>query len=116
MKRAIVIYDGDCGICEKFKKIVMRLDWFHRFEFEPFQQDQIFLTYPWLSREECEKELKLIEDEKNVFGGADAVLKICFKVPLLMIVGRLFWIPPLRQFARWAYVKVANNRHRISKC
>lgn len=113
MKRALVIYDGDCGICEKFRWLLEMLDWLNRFECHPLQNHDVYKEYP-ITPEDCEAELKLITNTRKVYGGADAVIRICFKLPLVAPVGWLFWLPPLRQFARWLYPIVANNRYRIS--
>ena len=114
MKKSIVIYDGDCGICEKFRKLVERLDWLHQFECRPFQNEESYLRSVNLSTEDCQKELKLIEDPKHIYGGANAAIRMCLKLPLLTIVGIIFSLPPFLQIARWLYPKIAENRYRFS--
>jgi len=114
MMKQIVVYDADCGICEKCKNLLESLDWLSQFECHPLQDEALYVKFLSLRREDCEKELKLIVSKDEIIGGAEAVIKICFKLPLVMPLGWLFWIPPFRQIAQWLYPIIANNRYLIS--
>jgi predicted DCC family thiol-disulfide oxidoreductase YuxK len=114
MKQSIVIYDGDCGICEKCRTLIERLDWFSRLQCLPLQEMALYSRFPLLKYEDCQRELKLIEEASPIIGGADAVIKICLKLPLMIPVGALFSLPLFKQVARWLYPIVASNRYRIS--
>jgi predicted DCC family thiol-disulfide oxidoreductase YuxK len=114
MSPAIVVYDGDCGVCEKCRKALEWLDWFKCFECHKLQEEELYSKFPSLNRDACEKELKLVKQNGRIYGGGDAVVRICLKLPLLFPVGLLFILPPLRPLVRWLYRKVADNRHWIS--
>ncbi len=113
MKKNLVIYDGDCGICEKSRELIEKLDWLNLFECQPFHNHEAYEEFA-LTPKECEKELKLITTSGSIYGGAEAVTQICLKLPLFFLVGVLLWLPPVRPLARWLYSNVANNRHKIS--
>ncbi|MGE3683205.1 MAG: thiol-disulfide oxidoreductase DCC family protein [Bdellovibrionales bacterium] len=116
MKRATIIYDGDCGICERFRQVVERLDWKKRFECRPLQEDTVYSQFPLLSPAECQKELKLIEhsDSIRVHGGAEAVIRICLQLPLMKPVGFVLLLAPFRKLTGYLYGVVADHRNRIS--
>ncbi len=115
MNKALVIYDGDCGLCEKSRRLFKKLDFFDRFEWQPLQNSAIYANHPTITQESCKKEVKLISLNGEISGGADAIIKICLKLPLAIPFGILFWPPPMRQLARWLYKKVADNRYKLSK-
>lgn len=114
LKKSIVIYDGDCGICEKCRDAIEKLDWLKRYECHPLQQPELYVRFPVLTQEECLKELKLVKPSGNILGGADAVIEIGKGLPLLFIFAWIFWLPLLRQLARWLYPIIADHRYLIS--
>ncbi len=117
MKKMIVVYDGDCGICEKSRLLLEKLDWFDRFQCRPSQDQSLYLEFSTLKPEKCEREIKLISSSEKIYGGGDAVLKICQKLPLLFLIGWILWPWPLRKAVNFVYLKLAKNRYKIStKC
>ena len=110
----IVVYDGGCGICGKAKTLLEKLDWFNAFKIRPLHEDNLYTEFPDLNKAECEEEIKLILNNGTILGGADAVIRICFYLPLLFWWGWIWWLPPFRQIARKIYPWVAKNRHLIS--
>lgn len=114
MKPSYVIFDADCGFCQQCIRLLKKLDWFRRFECLPLQEELVYLRFPGLNKSECEQELKLVINSGKIYGGADAVITLGFKIPLLFPLSCLFYLSPLRQVARWGYKKIAANRYRIS--
>jgi predicted DCC family thiol-disulfide oxidoreductase YuxK len=113
MKKSLVIYDGDCGICEKFRHLLEKLDWLKRFSCHPLTDHKIYNEYN-VTPEECELEIKLISPSSQIYGGADAMLKIMLNLPLLAPMGWVLWVFPFRFILIWLYPFIANNRYRIS--
>ena len=114
MKRALVLFDGDCGICGHSRRILQKLDWLGHFECRAYQEPGLLANYPSLSTEDCQKEIKLIMPSGQITGGADALIQICLGLPLMAPAGALFWLPPFRQIMRLIYPYIAKNRYRIS--
>ena len=110
----IVVYDGGCGICGKAKNLAQSLDWFNVFTFHPYQDESIFSQHPDLKKAECEEEIKLILNNGKILGGADAIIRMSFYLPLLFWWGWLWWLPPFKLIARLVYPWIAKNRHVIS--
>ena len=116
--KSIVIYDGDCGICETARRILEKLDFFSCFEAIPLQNEKLYDEFHFLSKEECLTELKLIQKKKDsyyLYGGVSAVLEIMRSLPLFYLFTFLFFLPFMYKMADWFYKLVAKNRHKISK-
>ena len=117
MDKNIVIYDGDCGICEKFRKVALKLDWFDSLVFRPFQDQNIYSNFTQLKPDECEKELKFITKKGKLFGGGDAVVSVLLRLPILFLFALVLWSPPFRYITNALYPKLAKSRHRFgSSC
>lgn len=113
----IVLYDGDCGFCQKSVQIIQSLDWLKKFSFVPFQKDDLLNNYKDLSIDRCKKEIILVienEKEKFYFGGYDAFKRMTVYLPLTFLLSWFFFLPPVAWFGRIVYKKIAENRHRIS--
>ena len=113
MNPPTLIYDGDCGICERFCRVIERFNWLGRFEARPLQDEGVYADYPMLSRAACEREIKFIKAGR-VFSGSDAIMAVFRQIPILAPIGVLFVIPPFSYVARWLYPVIADNRYRIS--
>ena len=112
-----VIYDGDCGFCQATVNLVKKLDWLNRFEFIPFQNENVFKKYVYLIKEKCKKEIFLIKgdlrNKKNYYGGYDAFKWISLFLPITFLVSWVFFLPGVVQIGRIVYRVVAENRHKI---
>ena len=109
MPKRTVVYDGDCRFCVRCKRLIEKLDWKNRFLCRPLQDDTLYSDEPGLTREACKEELKLAT-KTAVYGGADAVVRICRGLPLLFTFGWLLSLPPFIQLLRPLYRLVARNR------
>lgn len=115
MNRSIIIFDQDCGFCEKCCLLIKKLDFFRRFEYKSYQDEKIHKGDLYLDPVNDQRELKLIHKNGNMYGGGDAMIRICFELPLMAPLGWIFYLPPLKQIARKLYPIIANNRYKISK-
>jgi predicted DCC family thiol-disulfide oxidoreductase YuxK len=114
MKRSVVIYDDDCGMCRRAKRIAQRLDWLRRFEFFPLQDPALSARFPQVTLEACLTEMKLVEPDGRTFGGVDALLRLFIRLPFLCPIAAVWMMPPLRFIAARFYQFIAANRHRLS--
>lgn len=108
-----VIYDGHCAICrasmskieKTFGERVLPVD----FRIVPAGE-----IHPDLSEERCKAQMHVIE-QGNVYGGAEAMVRILRMHRGLKLVVWLYDLPPLGWLAEGAYRLVARNRFRLSK-
>ena len=111
-----VIYDGDCGFCQRVVELIKKFDWLQKFKFIPFQDEKTFKIFEELTSEMCQKEIFLCHVNKNsrkYFPGYDAFKIMTLFVPVTMLFSWFFFLPGIVQFGRMIYKIVARNRHRI---
>ena len=68
LTNGLIIYDGQCGICNELKHRITNLDEENRLKFIPYQK------YDKIPRELTSRSMYLITGDKQVFKGAKAVL------------------------------------------
>ena len=111
-----VIYDGDCGFCQRVVDLIKKFDWLRKFDFIPFQNEEVFKDFNELTSEMCQKEIFLCKINKNgrkYFPGYDAFKMMTLFVPITMLFSWFFFLPGVVQLGRIVYKIVAKNRHRI---
>ncbi len=114
-QRSIVIYDDSCAFCKKSQQLLQKLDWLNNFNCRPLQDNTLYKEFLFLCPEKCREEMKLISKNQQVYSGGDAVIKICSGLPLTATIGWICHLPPLRWLVHWIYLKIAKNRHKISR-
>lgn len=109
----VVIYDADCGFCvDQVKRL--RILAGEDFRFDPLQwHDEMTIG---ITQDELRRELKVILNNGEVYGGADAILRI-------VVAGRawlrwalpLYRLPGVRRLANYLYRLTARNRYWLSR-
>jgi len=110
MTRAVLVYDGDCGVCTRAVRFIERRIP-AKAEIVAFQFADLGTLGTTAAR--AEYELQWVEDGR-VYGGAQAVAKLLIDAgggwrPL----GLIARIPPFRWVAHGVYRLIADNRHRL---
>jgi lipase maturation factor 1 len=105
-----MIYDGDCNFCSL---------WVHRWQttagggldFVPFQNPVVAVRFPEVPRGQFETAVQLVEQDGQVYGGAEAVFRALALNPDEQWL--LDWYEHSPLFSRvteWGYRRVARNR------
>jgi predicted DCC family thiol-disulfide oxidoreductase YuxK len=71
--KPLIIFDQECPLCVRFKQSLLFLDRGNKFDFAPLQDETIYIKYPILSREECEKDIHILIDKNEVVKGTEAL-------------------------------------------
>ena len=79
-QKNILIFDDNCPLCVRFKQSFERV-YQDEIHFRPLSDQSIFEDYPQLNKEECSKDLHLIDHEGKVWVGADALSKVIERFP-----------------------------------
>ncbi len=112
--RPLALYDGHCRFCTaQAKKLEAAAR--GRIAVRSFQDDGVLALFPGLTHEECMRELKLVDADGRVYGGAAAVVRaLRLGRP---IAGRLaaaaYRIPGAGWIAERAYAWIARRRYRL---
>jgi predicted DCC family thiol-disulfide oxidoreductase YuxK len=113
----MVLFDGDCGVCNRSAEIMERLDAAHNFSIRPYRSftpDE--LKRYGLSYDKCSKRVYVIAASGRVYGGAFAVNYFFLKqFPWSLLVVLIYALPPLLLAEVIGYYVVAKNRYRISR-
>lgn len=116
-KRAILLFDGDCGVCSRTADIMGKLDAAQNFTIKPYRSfTEVELKRYGLSYEKCSKRAYVIGPSGNLYGGAFALNYFLLKrFPWSLLVIVIYALPPLLLAELIGYYLVAKNRYRISR-
>jgi len=105
-----VLYDGECSFCTgvatRFAPMLRR----HHFNLAPLQT-------PWVRKQlglrigEPLAEMKLLADDGQIYGGADALAQIARKIWWAWPLFAMAHLPGVKSLLRAMYRRVAANRH-----
>ncbi len=112
-QKPVVVFDGSCGLCTGGTKWLLCLDWLHRFDLVPYQDERLYSNFPEIKLSDYEKALYVIFPNRKSYSGADAFREIFLRMPLTFVAGMLMLIPPLPWILRKLYPILARNRYRL---
>lgn len=112
-ERCVVIYDGNCGFCQKQIARIRRWDRNSVFEFVPSQETRLIERFPQLAEEDFNTGLRLIDPSGRVHVGADGTYQIARRLPFWRHIVWLYRVPGLTTICRAAYRWIAANRQSL---
>ena len=106
-----MLYDGDCGFCRAVRRCLAALDVTNRVRWQPFQS----LAEPpeGLAWDDLERSAYLRAADGRLFEGFYAFRALTVRLPLLMPLAPLMWLPGMGALGSRVYRRVADNRGRI---
>ena len=104
-----LIFDGECGICQRAVAMVKRRDREHVLRFVPFQ-DAARVARFGIALPALAAAMHLILPDGRVYPGADAVPELLRLLPGKRWLAPLFKIPGVLPLARWIYAWIARRR------
>lgn len=113
--RGIVLFDGECGICNASREWAEARDRAGRLKFIPFQVADLDALSPGLTPEKASRSAYFIWPDGRRVGGARAIFETLKRLPGLWgVVGMVWALPPLWIVAEPFYRLISRNRARIS--
>ncbi len=113
--RNAVIYDEKCPMCTFQSRLLQRLDWLHRFEMVPASDTRVRLMAPQIEPTALQEAMHVITQNNAIHRGARAIRWMALRIPLLIPLGLLLWIPGAIFVAETVYRRVSRNRYVLSK-
>ena len=106
-----MLYDGDCGFCRATRRCLSALDVTNRVRWLPYQS----LADPpdGLTWGDLDRAAYLQAEDGRLFEGYYAFRALTVRLPLLMPLAPLAWLPGMAALGSRAYRWVADNRRRI---
>ncbi|NIR42775.1 MAG: DUF393 domain-containing protein [Gemmatimonadetes bacterium] len=111
MARWVLIYDGDCGFCQRQVRFVERHDTKGRIEAVPFQTAE--LSRYGIDRQAAEEAMHLVSPAGDVWRGPAAAREVLKLLPRLKPLAWLFYLPGAMFVAERVYRWIARRRHRF---
>ena len=115
--KALMLFDGDCGICTSFAGFAAKIDLQKRFEIVPYQ------TYPeeklkfWgITYRQCGEKMQVVTPQGRAYSGAFGVNYFFYQYPPWTFLVILLYVIPLLLLGEIiVYALVARNRQRLSR-
>ena len=109
----VVLIDGECPMCRRLARRLMRVDWLHRLSFEDATIAAVRERFaPGLDEQTALTAMHVVAPDGSRRSGFDGFLRISRVVPLLWLPGAIGAIPGFRAFGRFVYRMIAANRTR----
>jgi predicted DCC family thiol-disulfide oxidoreductase YuxK len=115
MTKHIVLYDEGCPMCTFQMKVLSWLDWFHALSLTPLSDPQAQAIAPQLTREDLMEAIHCVTPERRIYRGARAIRFVGMRLPLLVPVALILWLPGVIQVAEIIYQWVSRNRLLLSR-
>ena len=101
-------------MCAATVRWLRLFDWRNRIEWRTTQD--IASPPPGITREDLDRSAYLVCPPGDNYEGFFAFRKLLMVLPALFPLGALMWVPGVHLIGVPIYRKVADNRHRISRC
>lgn len=114
MKCLYVLYDAECGFCEKCRDWLIRQPKFVELRFIPMQSEEVLHRFPGIENLGLGQDLLVISDQGAVYRDSSAWIMCLYALVEYREWSQRLAHPVLRPLARRLFVTLSNNRKRIS--
>jgi predicted DCC family thiol-disulfide oxidoreductase YuxK len=116
--RAVVLYDGQCPLCQRSVRSLKRLDWLSRLHFQDCRDTaNLPRTAAPLDPDRLLEEMHLVPpDRKRVYPGYRAFRWMAWRIPVTWWLAPLLYLPGMRWLGTRLYRWVARNRFNLVPC
>ena len=111
----IVIYDDQCSLCLSQTRLLKRLDWFHAIRFQGISDPHSAELAPALRREDLLEAMHCVTKDGEIYRAARCFRFVALRIPLLIPLALLLWIPGMIWIAEKIYSRIARNRYFLSR-
>jgi len=112
----VVLYDGQCEICQACVSWLKALDSKKKTTAVPISPEVVAGLDSRLNLDDCLRQLHVVTPDRQILVGWDAVARLASLFPPTWIIGTLGRLFPFRTIGRAIYGFVATNRYSLSKC
>ncbi len=111
----IVLYDDQCPMCTFQMRVLSWLDWCNMVSLLPMSDPRAVQVAPGLRREDLLEAIHCVTKDGKIFRGARCLRHVGMRMPLLVPLALVFWIPGVIWLAEKIYNWVARNRYLLSR-
>ena len=110
-----VLYDDQCPLCTFQMKVLTWLDWFNAVTWLPISEPSAAAMAPGLTREDLLEAIHCVAKDGRIYRGARCFRFAGMRMPLLVPVALLLWIPGVIWVAEKIYLLASRNRLLLSR-
>jgi predicted DCC family thiol-disulfide oxidoreductase YuxK len=117
-KSAVLLFDGDCPLCQRSVAILKKLDWFKKIHYQNARlTDELPQTDPPLRPQQLLEEMHLVPRRGHpIYRGFGAFRWMAWRLPALWPLAPILYIPGIPWLGRRAYRWIARNRFKLVPC
>lgn len=115
VEKHTVLYDDQCPLCTFQMKVLTWLDWCNVVTLLPLSHPQAGAITPRLTRDDLLEAIHCVTPEGSIHRGARCFRFIGMRMPLLLPVALVLWIPGVIWIAERIYMWISRNRHLLSR-
>ncbi len=115
MTKHCLLYDGECPMCIFQMKVLSWLDWFGVLALVPLSDPRAQEIAPQLRRENLLEAIHCVTPGGCVYRGARAIRFLGMRLPLLVPLALVMWIPGVIVPAEIIYRWVSRRRLLLSR-
>lgn len=113
----LVLYDGQCPLCQRSVRILQRLDWLGRLRFADARDPaNVPATDPPLEHRRLMEEMHVVTNDGRVYHGFAAFRFMAWRLPVLWLTAPFLYIPGVPFIGQRVYMWVARNRFHLVPC
>jgi predicted DCC family thiol-disulfide oxidoreductase YuxK len=114
-EKNIVLYDDECPLCTFQMKLLTWLDWLNVLALVPLSRPEVSRIAPRLTREDLMSAIHCVTPGGMIHRGARCIRFVGMRMPLLVPVSLILWIPGVIWIAEKVYQWISRNRHLLSR-
>jgi len=116
--RAVLLYDGQCPLCQRSVRILQKLDWWRRVEYRDARRaEHLPPTDPLLEPARLLEEMHLVPAAgRPIYHGFGAFRWLAWRLPVLWLLAPLLYLPGVPWLGQRLYLWVARNRFKLAPC
>jgi predicted DCC family thiol-disulfide oxidoreductase YuxK len=115
MPQILVIYDDACSLCSFHVRVMSWLDWLHRTRYVPASHPVASEWAVNVTREELMHAIHCVEPNGRIHRGAHCLRLIGMRIPLLVPISILLWLPGTMWVAERVYGWISRHRYGLSR-
>lgn len=115
IEKPILVFDQECQLCARFKQALDFLDKDEKIQKIPLQDQSLYERFPQLDQEACEETIHLLDEQGNVYKGAEVIE---FLVKFYPGVKKFAWLVETesgKKAVEFFYGKVNELREKVKK-
>jgi predicted DCC family thiol-disulfide oxidoreductase YuxK len=114
-KTHFVLYDSECPLCTFQMRILTWLDWFNVVSLLPISSDKAREVAPTIEREDLMEAIHCVTPDGAIHRGARCLRFVGMRMPLLIPLALILWLPGVIWIAEKVYMWISRNRYILSR-